>query len=76
MLKDFVRDYIEKRSAIEAEVGLLKDDLKALDNDFNSKIDVKAVKAALRIIKLKQSTDGNAVDEVIDILELTDSDEG
>lgn len=72
MLKDFVKDYIEKRTAIESEVDLLKDDLRALDNDFKSKIDIKAVKAALRIIKLKQSTDGNAVDEVIDILQLDD----
>lgn len=63
-----IRDYIEKRKEIEREVDLLKEDLKCLDVDFKDRVDIKAIKAARRIMKLKMSSNEESIDEVIDIL--------
>lgn len=67
-MSDIIREYIEKRKEIEREVDLLKEDLKCLDVDYKDKVDVKAVKAARRIMKLKMASSEDNIDEVIDIL--------
>ena len=71
MIQSVVKEYVEKRHAIENEIGLLKEDMKDLDAEYKDQLDLKAVKAALRIIKVRKSSDENLVDTVIKILDAT-----
>ena len=72
MVRETVKEYVDKRAEIENEIKLLREDLKSLDEAYEEKLDLKAVKAALRIIKLKQNTDETLVDSVIEILDVAD----
>ena len=69
-MRENVTEYVEKRADVEREIELLKEDLRSLDLEYKEKLDIKAVKAALRIIKMKQNADGNVIDSVIDILDV------
>jgi uncharacterized protein (UPF0335 family) len=50
-------EFIEKWIRIENEVKLLAEDRKELISDYKDKLDVKAVQAALRIVKMKARLD-------------------
>jgi uncharacterized protein (UPF0335 family) len=63
-----VKEYVSKRQKIENEIKLLRLDLRDLDVEYKEKIDVKAVKAAIRIVKIREVSDEAVVDNVIDIL--------
>jgi uncharacterized protein (UPF0335 family) len=71
LVKEVVKEYVDRRKDIENEVKILREDMKALDEDFKDKIDLKAVKAALRILKLRESSNEDLVDSVIEILDVT-----
>jgi uncharacterized protein (UPF0335 family) len=70
--REVVKEYVDKRAEIENEVKLLREDMKSLDSAYEDKLDIKAVKAALRIIKLKAGSDETLVDSVIEILDTAD----
>jgi len=53
LLTEFVKKYI----AIEAEMKLLAADKKDLVSEYKDQLDVKAVQAALRIVKMKTRLD-------------------
>lgn len=46
-------EFIERLTALENEAKLLAEDRKALIEDFKTKLDVKAMMAAIRIVKIK-----------------------
>lgn len=69
MNKVDVKAYVDRRAEVEREINLLKEDLKGIDTEFTDKLDVKAVKAALRILKAKQGSNEDTVDSVLSILE-------
>jgi len=46
-------EFIERLTSIENEQKLLAEDRKALIEDFKDKMDVKAMMAAIRIVKIK-----------------------
>jgi uncharacterized protein (UPF0335 family) len=46
-------EFIERLTSIENEQKLLAEDRKALIEDFKEKLDVKAMMAAIRIVKIK-----------------------
>lgn len=48
-----VSEFIERLTQIENEQKLLAEDRKALIEDYKDKIDVKAMMAAIRIVKIK-----------------------
>lgn len=73
MVKEVVKEYVDRRKDIESEVKILREDMKALDEDFKEKIDLKAVKAALRILKLRENSNEDLVDSVIEILDVASS---
>lgn len=68
MVSESVKEYINKLEGIETEIGLLREDMKDLDAEYKEKIDVKAVKAAIRIVKIKAKSDENLVEDVIKII--------
>lgn len=53
MSKTLVEEFIEKLTRIENEISLLVDDRKALMEEYKDKLDLKALKAAMRIVKIK-----------------------
>ena len=55
--KTVLAEFIERWIQIENEVKLLSEDRKALVSDYKDKLDVKAVQAALRIVKMKARLD-------------------
>jgi len=55
--KTTLSEFIEKYIAIENEQKLLAEDRKVLVADYKEKLDVKAVQAALRILRMRSKLD-------------------
>ena len=55
--KTVLAEFIEKWIRIENEVKLLAEERKELVSDYKDKLDIKAVQAALRIVKMKARLD-------------------
>lgn len=54
MSNTIVSEFIEKLTTIENEIQLLAEDRKVLVDEYKSKIDMKALMAAIRIVKIKR----------------------
>jgi uncharacterized protein (UPF0335 family) len=67
--QDYVKELIEKITQIDNEIKLLQEDRKTVLDDYKEKLDLKAFKAAMRIIKVRESVDGSELDNYLDILE-------
>lgn len=52
-LKKLVEEFIGKLENIDNEISLLKDDRKELFEEYSSRLDMKTLNAALRIVKIK-----------------------
>lgn len=55
--KTVLAEFVEKYISIENEQKLLAEDRKILIADYKDKLDVKAVQAAMRIVKMKSRLD-------------------
>jgi len=55
--KTLLVEFVEKYTNIENERKLLGEDRKLLISDYKDKLDVKAVQAAMRIVKMRASLD-------------------
>ena len=66
-----VKDFMTRLMSIESEMETLREDRKALMEEFKSQLDTKAFKAALSIykIRLKNVDATNTIEQMIDILE-------
>jgi len=53
MSDNVVNEFIKKLTHVENEMKLLHDDRKALMDEYKDKIDLKALKAAIRIVRIK-----------------------
>jgi len=51
--KSLVKEFLEKLRHIETEKALLADDRKQLFEEYKDKINLKALKAAIRIIRIR-----------------------
>ena len=69
MAKDIVKEFVEKVQTLEMEKRLLREDEKALFEDYKDRLDVKAFRAALRIAKIRSKLDSIAEAEVDTMLE-------
>ena len=69
MTKEIVQELIEKITTIDNEIKLLQEDRKELLEEYKDKLDIKAFKAAMRIIKLRENVDGSELDTILDALE-------
>ncbi len=69
MTKETVKELVEKVTAIDNEIKLLQEDRKALLEEYKEKLDLKAFKAALRIVKMRENVDQAELDNILDILE-------
>ena len=64
-----VRELVERIKQIDNEIKLLQEDRKTVLDEFKDKLDIKAFKAALRIVKLRKDVDETELDSIIDVLE-------
>jgi uncharacterized protein (UPF0335 family) len=69
MTKEIVQELIEKITNIDNEIKLLQEDRKELLEEYKDKLDIKAFKAAMRIIKLRENVDSSELDTILDALE-------
>jgi len=69
-LKPIVRDFIEKLESLEHEIELLNEQRKELFEEYEDKIDIKELKAALRVHKImKKVSHKDAFESYCSILE-------
>ena len=54
---------------IDNEIKLLQEDRKALLEEYKERLDLKAFKAALRIVKMRENVDQAELDNILNILE-------
>lgn len=71
--KEVVRELVEKLTSIENEMGLLRDTQKEILEEYEDQhgVDVKALKAALRIAKIRAKL-GDSMHETDQMLEYID----
>ena len=69
MTKEIVQELVEKIASIDNEMKMLQEDRKTLLEDYKDKLDIKAFKAALRIIKLRENVDGSELDNILGVLD-------
>lgn len=69
MTKEIVQELVEKIASIDNEIKLLQEDRKSLLEEYKDKLDIKAFKAALRIIKLRENVDGSELDNILGVLD-------
>jgi uncharacterized protein (UPF0335 family) len=69
MTSETVRELVEKITQIDNEIKLLQEDRKEVLEDYKDKLDLKAFKAALRIVKLRENVDGTELDNILEVLE-------
>ena len=70
-IREDVEELIETLLRIESEKKLLQEDQKLLFSEYSEKLDIKAVKAAVRIAKIKASLgDSEAeMENMLDVIE-------
>ena len=71
-MKEVVLELVERLINVENEIKLLQGDRKALFDEYKDKLDVKAVKAAIQIAKIKAKL-GDSEAQVDQILEDVES---
>jgi uncharacterized protein (UPF0335 family) len=64
-----IAELVERIKQIDNEIKLLQEDRKTVLDDYKDKLDIKAFKAALRIVKLRKDVDETELDSIIDVLE-------
>jgi uncharacterized protein (UPF0335 family) len=69
MTTETVRELVEKITQIDNEIKLLQEDRKATLEEYKDKLDLKAFKAALRIVKLRENVDNTELENILEVLE-------
>ncbi len=69
MTSTVVKELVEKVSQIDNEIKLLQEDRKTVLEEYKEKLDLKAFKAALRIVKMRENVDQTELDNILNILE-------
>jgi uncharacterized protein (UPF0335 family) len=69
--EDAVKEFMTRLTTIESEMDTLREDRKELIDEFKTRLDTKAFKAALSIykIRLKNVDSTNTIEQMLDILE-------
>lgn len=69
-LEPLVRDFIEKLKSVKNEQELLKADEKALMEEYKDKLDIKTLKAAMRVVAVKSKVEHkDSFDNLVEVLE-------
>ena len=70
-IQDDIKELVEKLMRIDGEKQLLAEEQKQLFADYKPKLDIKAVKAAIRIAKIKTGVDisDDSLEEMVEAAE-------
>ena len=69
-LEPVVREFVEKLRTIKNEQELLKQDEKALLEEYAEKLDMKTLKAAMRVVAVREKIERkDAFDTLVEVLE-------
>lgn len=69
-LEPIVREFVTKLRNIQQEQQLLKDDEKALIEDYSTKLDMKVMKSAMRVMAIKDKvSQKDTFDTLLAVLE-------
>jgi hypothetical protein len=69
-LEPIVREFVEKLRTIKNEQELLKQDEKALLEEYAEKLDMKTLKAAMRVVAVREKIERkDAFDTLVEVLE-------
>lgn len=69
-LEPIVREFVEKLKSIKNEQELLKQDEKALLEEYAEKLDMKTLKAAMRVVAVREKIERkDAFDNLVEVLE-------
>jgi uncharacterized protein (UPF0335 family) len=66
---ELVEEFVDRLVQVEGEMKLLQEDKKSLFDEYKDKLDVKALRAAIRIAKIKAKLDDTSEAELDSILE-------
>ncbi|NBP04027.1 MAG: DUF2312 domain-containing protein [Proteobacteria bacterium] len=73
-LKKLVKEFVSRIENVDNEIELLKSDRKELIEEYSTKLDLKVLQAAMRVVKIKQ---GVAHKDTFDLfLEVLDPEPG
>lgn len=68
-LKKTLKEFIDRRAAIENEIETLKGDLKDLTEEFKGRLDTKTLDAVLRVMKIEANVKHKSTyDAMIEVL--------
>jgi|APGre2960657373_1045057.scaffolds.fasta_scaffold90470_2 hypothetical protein len=67
--QEVVKELVEKLRNVDNEIKLLQEDRKELLEEYKEKLDLKAFKAALRIVKARENVDQNELENILDVIE-------
>ena len=70
-VKDDIKELVEQLMRIDGEKQLLAEEQKQLFEDYKTKLDIKSVKAAIRIAKIKTKVEvsDDSLDEMVEAAE-------
>jgi hypothetical protein len=64
-----IKELVDKLRNVDNEIKLLQEDRKALLEEYKEKLDLKAFKAALRIVKARENVDQNELENILDVID-------
>jgi uncharacterized protein (UPF0335 family) len=67
--QDIIKELVEKLNTVDNEIKLLQEDRKELLEEYKEKLDLKAFKAALRIVKARENVDQNELETILDVID-------
>jgi uncharacterized protein (UPF0335 family) len=56
-LRSLVKEFITKIESVDNEIELLKTDMKEIIEEYQDKLDMKTLQAALRVVKIQQGVE-------------------
>lgn len=69
-LQPIIEDFVKRLKVIEHEITTLNEDKKALVDEFSDKLDTKTLKAAMRIVAIREKvTQKDTFDTFVEVLE-------
>lgn len=69
-LQPLVEEFVKRLKTIENEIKLLNDDKKQLVEEFSDRLDVKTLKAAMRVVEVREKVGHkDTFDSFVEVLE-------
>jgi hypothetical protein len=72
-LEPIIQEFVEKMKRLKNEQELLKQDEKELLEEYKDKLDMKTLKAAMRVVAVREKVDRkDTFDSMVEVLERLD----